>query len=404
MKKILTFFFLISIISVSAFAKNFFDHRYFEIKTGTNFDISNNLFAANDFMKQNLVIDLRKIADECPENGFNIRTDVSPSVEMNLNIKDFHLGIASGVEVYEDMDLGKGLFDLLGYGNTIGETLEFSFKNDADVFAYSQIGVGFAVGKLKLRFTPAVFIPIISVHGGGGELTVLNDSDGNLKVAMDINMDVYSVAEMKSEGDGVNFDYDSDKILNSALHGYGFDLAAGFSYPLGTTINVDLDFRVPVLPGYLNYKSTINGGFEYNMKLTDFQSSEKTSKDTTVTNVEERIAINRPLKTNVYFSQNLLGNIFNTKAGLGFGIRRPFSDYSEFYPEYYFGMTLNLVEVFKIGFSTQYTNQLFIHQLGTTLNLRLIQFDLGISTQSSSFKKSVSVGGVGVYTYITIGF
>ena len=43
----------------------------------------------------------------------------------------------------------------------------------------------------------------------------------------------------------------------------------------------------------------------------------------------------------------------------------------------------------KVGVSTQYKDQLFIHQLGTTFNIRLIQLDLGISSQSSSFKKSI---------------
>ena len=91
MKKILACIFAVSVISTAAFSKNFFSQRFFEVKTGATADFSNNLFAANEFMKKDLVIDLRKIADECPKNGFNIRADMAPSLGFNLNILDFHI-------------------------------------------------------------------------------------------------------------------------------------------------------------------------------------------------------------------------------------------------------------------------------------------------------------------------
>ncbi|MBQ5472653.1 MAG: hypothetical protein IIT58_11730, partial [Treponema sp.] len=116
------------------------------------------------------------------------------------------------------------------------------------------------------------------------------------------------------------------------------------------------------------------------------------------------LTIHRPLKFNVYLDKNLLGSLFNARAGAGFGIRRPFCDAAVFYPEYYLGFGINLIDMIKVGVSTQYKDQLFIHQLGTTFNIRLIQLDLGISSQSSSFKKSLSVGGVGAYAYLTVGF
>ena len=88
MKKILACLFAVSVISTAAFTNDFFSHpRYFEIKAGTEIGISNNLFAANSYFKKDLEIDLRKLADECPKNGFNIRADAAPSLEINLNLK-----------------------------------------------------------------------------------------------------------------------------------------------------------------------------------------------------------------------------------------------------------------------------------------------------------------------------
>ena len=67
MKKIIACLFAVSVLSTAAFSKNFFSQRFFEVKVGTKADFSNNLFGLNDFMQKDLVIDLRKIADECPK-------------------------------------------------------------------------------------------------------------------------------------------------------------------------------------------------------------------------------------------------------------------------------------------------------------------------------------------------
>ena len=403
MKKIIACFTAVLVISTAAFSKNFFTQRFFEIKTGVDFDVSNNLFAANEFMKKDLVIDLRKIADECPENGLNLRADAAPRVEMNINVSDFHLGFASGLELYESLNVGKDLFDFLGYGNSIGQTMDFTFTDDTDLFAFSQLTVGFRLGRLQITAQPALFMPIVSVRGGGGSITALNDAEGNFNVGMNLNLDVYSAVELKKNEEG-SVSFDTSKIESILKSGYGFDLGGGVALNLTKSLKIDTTCRIPIIPGHLNYKSNVQGGFDYKMKLTDFENAEKTERETTVTNVEESLAVHRPLKFDVYLDKNLLGSLFNARAGAGFGIRRPFCDAAVFYPEYYLGFGINLIDMIKVGVSTQYKDQLFIHQLGTTFNIRLIQLDLGISSQSSSFKKSLSVGGVGAYAYLTVGF
>ena len=403
MKKIIACFTAVLVISTAAFSKNFFTQRFFEIKTGVDFDVSNNLFAANEFMKKDLVIDLRKIADECPENGLNLRADAAPRVEMNINVSDFHLGFASGLELYESLNVGKDLFDFLGYGNSIGQTMDFTFTDDTDLFAFSQLTVGFRLGRLQITAQPALFMPIVSVRGGGGSITALNDAEGNFNVGMNLNLDVYSAVELKKNEEG-SVSFDTSKIESILKSGYGFDLGGGVALNLTKSLKIDTTCRIPIIPGHLNYKSNVQGGFDYKMKLTDFENAEKTERETTVTNVEESLAVHRPLKVDVYLDKNLLGSLFNARAGAGFGIRRPFCDAAVFYPEYYLGFGINLIDMIKVGVSTQYKDQLFIHQLGTTFNIRLIQLDLGISSQSSSFKKSLSVGGVGAYAYLTVGF
>ena len=192
MKKIIACLFAVSVISTAAFSKNFFSQRFFEVKVGAEADFSNNLFAMNDLMKKDLVIDLKQLAEDCPNNGFNIRADAAPSIAWNLNIKDFHIGVQSGMQLYESIDISKGLFDFLGYGNAVGQTINFDLKDDTDVFTYTQLSVGFKIGKFKINAEPALFLPIVSIRGGGGSVVVDNDDEGNLSAGVNMNMDVYS--------------------------------------------------------------------------------------------------------------------------------------------------------------------------------------------------------------------
>lgn len=403
MKKIIACLFAVSVISTAAFSKNFFSQRFFEIKTGTDVGFSNNLFAGNEFFQKDLVIDLRKIANECPDNGFNIRANAQPFVALNVNVRDIHVGVSSGIELYESLSVGKDLFDFLGYGNQIGEKLDFNFTNDADVFAYSKVDVGFRLGKLKLNVQPSVFLPLISIRGGGGRATVENTADGDVNINVLMDMDVYSPVQLNTDDDN-NVGVNQDTITDALRYGYGFDIAGGASWAFTKSFSVGATCRIPLIPGHLQYRSNIKGGFDYNMKLSDYENSEKTERKTTVTNTEEDLAIHRPLKLGVYADKNLLGTLFNVHAGAGFGIKRPFSDVAVFYPEYDLGLTFNLIDIFKVGVSTQYKDQIFIHQLTTTLNVRVFQIDVGVSTQSADFKKSMAVAGVGAYACVSVGF
>lgn len=402
MKKLFACIFAVSVISTAAFSRNFFSQRFFEIKAGTELGVSNNLFTVNELLKKDLIIDLPQLAADCPDNGFNIRAGAKPTWEMNFNIVNVHVGLSAGVELFESMSVGKDLFDFLGNGNSVGDVLNFNLDNDADVFAFSQLDIGIKFGKLKVDVQPAVFLPIMSMRGGGAKATVVNGIDGSLDISMDMNMDVYSITELSVTDNG--FSFDTDKLISALSKGFGFDFGLGLSWDLTKSFTVGLTSRIPIVPGTLGYKSNIQGGMDYKLKVSDFENPEKTERERTVTNENATLTIHRPLKVNIYADKALLGTLFNARAGVGFGIRRPFCSDALFYPEYYLGIEFNLINAFKLKVSTEYRDQTFIHQLGTTINLRLVQFDFGISTQSSNFIKSMEVAGLGGYAYVSVGF
>ena len=415
MKKIFALIISVTLLSTALSARNFFSGRFFEIKTGAAFGLSNNLITGNDIFVKDLVIDLKKIADTCPENGTNIIANAVPSVEVNFNISKVHLGLSAGAEMYGKFNIGKDLFDFAGYGNSIGETLNLTFTAEADVFAYSQLDFGLDSKKFKLHVKPALFVPILSTRGNGGTVTVSNDAEGNINAAINVNTDIYSPIDFENTSEYFNQITSSSNILNSPLFkGYGFDMGAYLALPFSKSLSLDFDLRIPMSPGHIYQKSTVTAEYSYNGKISEILKNEKDENEENKNFKQEEpkfsgiqetnFAIHRPLKANVYLDKNLLGTLFNARAGGGFGVRHPFSDDASFYPEYYLGFTLNLVDFFKLGVSTQYKDQVFIHQLGTTLSIRFVQLDLGVSTQSSSFKKSMEVAGLGAYAYVTVGF
>ena len=60
--------------------------------------------------------------------------------------------------------------------------------------------------------------------------------------------------------------------------------------------------------------------------------------------------------------------------------------------------------MFSFTLSTEYTNQVFIHQFGLDVNIRFVEIDTGISVQSADFARSFTGSGFGAYVYLTMGF
>ena len=402
MKRLITLLSVFLLINVFAFS-NFFTSRFFEIKAGTDLSLSNNVMSLNDVLKKDLVIDLRKIAEDCPASGFNVVASMQPSVEMNLNIKILSIGFSSGVEMYEKVEIGKSIFDFLGYGNSIGQTVIADIRNNTETFAYTQADVGFNLGKFRLHVKPALFMPVLVINNSGGTATAVNTADGRFRVSALMNMEVYTPLELVMKDGKIQLNTES--LQNSIFSGYGFDLGASLRLPL-FGFNVEGEARVPLVPGRISRKYVVNGEFAYESSVLELgRNNNFVKRDPSVGNaVETDFTINRPLKAAVYIDKSFIGNFLNLRAGGGVGIRRPLSETQFLYPEYYLGLTVNIFDILKATLSTQYRDQVFIHQLGTTINVRIIQLDLGASLRSSEIKKSFEFSGFGAYAYVSVGF
>ena len=318
MKKIFALIISVTLVCSALSARNFFSGRFFEIKTGANLGASNNLITGNDIFQKELVIDLRKLADDCPDSGMDFIATVNPSMEVALNIARFHLGVNNGAEMYGKFNLGKGLFNFLGYGNQIGETLDMNFTADVDLFVYSQLDVGLDLKKFKLHVKPAVFVPVVSTRGNGGTLSFTNDETGHIHAEAAVNMDVYAPVDIMNTKDISKQIMADGNIMNSPLlSGYGFDLGGYLALPLSKSFSIDFDFRIPLLPGTIAKKATMSAKYSYDADVSDISNGTFEQEQPQFSEFEDaEYKIHRPLKASVYADKNLLGTLFNASIRL----------------------------------------------------------------------------------------
>lgn len=380
------------------YSKNFLSERFFEIQIGVPADFSNNAISLDDIFKKELTLDLAKIANEMPSEGLNLIVDAKPYVAINFNIAFIHIGMSAGVDVYEKMGISKDFFNFLGKGNEVGETLTFDFNNYTDLFAFCEADVGIDFSNLSIHVTPSLFVPIFSSSGSVAKVTFLNDEEGNINLNMNTNFSVYS-----------NFDmYDENFLSDLFSNGNGFDVGVSASLPFGRKLVFSGKARIPIVPGSYQYKYSSYYEATTTMNLLDssLNSSETNGniKDFSKEVLEEKIYINRPMKFNLYADYLLMGNVLKLRAGGGMGVFRPFLTDSFTYPEYYFSAGINLFDFIKASISTEYTNQIFKHQIALGINVRLIELDCGVSLQSTNFMKSFSNNGFGAYAIVSIGF
>ena len=403
-KKIFTTAALFAFTAGLAFSSNFFAHRFFEVQLGADVGFSNNLLSCDELLQKELVIDLRKLSNECPADGLNFITLANPSAAVNFNILGVTVGLSSGIDLYEQLNFEKGFFDFLGKGSSLGEPLSFGFTNDTDVFAYSQLNVGFKLGDFMVYAKPAVFLPVFSIRNSGGVITFQNDEDGSIHAGMDLNMNIYTSFTVANDDGSTAFGTNTVEEIFAA--GYGFDLAGAVRIPIGRSLSLDAEARIPMIPGQLTKRTYYTQGFTYDAEsiLTIVDAESESTGGEFTAGEDVTLYMHRPLKAAVYVNQDLLGTLVSLRGGAGFGIQRPFSEDFFIYPEYYLGALINLADVLKLGVSTQYRDQLFIHQLGGTVNIRLAQVDAGISVQSANFIKSCQGAGFGAYGYVTVGF
>jgi len=394
MKKLILIFTVLFSLGSGLFAFDFFDDRFFEIKTGSALGLSNNATTLDEWLKKELVIDLRKIADSIPDSGFTITGILDPYFHTKLDIGFLTFAVQGGVETHTSLTIGKDIFKFLGYGNELGVPIVTSIGADVDAFAFVDVNLGLNFKHFSINVMPSMFLPLVATSGSAGSATVLNDANGRIVLQYDLNFNLYSIYDF------MNGTVDFQKFLKNA----GYDITGELTIPFEKKLLASAKVRVPVISGKLNNLFNVSSTFVFEGSLT---TQEFTQNDTGMqfgSTETSDYTVNRPLKINLLLDYRPLGNFIDLQLGAGLGVYRPFSDCYKFYPEYYLAMSLNLIRVFTFTLSTEYTDQMFMHQFGFDVNVRFLEVSTGISVQSSDFLKSFIGSGFGGYVYMTFGF
>ena len=394
MKKLILIFSVLISLSSGLFAFDFFEDRIVEVKFGSSFGLSNNASALGDWLKKDLVIDLREIANKVPDSGLNLTSILDPNFATKIQIGGFSIAAHSGLDLYMSLTMDDDLFDLLGYGNILGIPVVLGIYTDIEAFAFVDVDIGLKFKKFSLNIIPAVFVPVLATAGPAGSVQLLNDAEGNVMFRYDVNFDLYSV---------INFT-DMNIVPEELIKAFGYDLTGELVIPFENKITAGSRFRIPVIPGRISNLFSASSSFVFEGTLSNQKFTQSDTGFQYGFGKTGDYVVHRPLKLNVFMNYQPLNHFIDIDLAAGFGIKHPFSQYFKFYPEYYLGLTLSLLRVFSFTLSTEYTNQVFIHQFGLDVNIRFVEIDTGISVQSADFARSFTGSGFGAYVYLTMGF
>ncbi len=426
MKKLILTCALFASLFTTAFAESNFAHRFFEVKVDVPFSVSNNLIGLSDIFKEKVVIDLPKIADGMGKNGATFNTSIAPSLSINLDIpKGLIFGINLGAEASAGVGLSKDIFQFIGKGNVGMDNVTTKLNNTyADLFAVASINGGWNGKKLRLNITGSAFWALAHMDASNTYVKIYtNEEENTMGVEANVDAKLYTTVNV-NEGFS-----DIMGIFNQTKANLGFDITAEGKYNLFRFLSVGGNARIPIVPSRLNQVSAVSYKYEKEINLMDMISGkdseepaaetpaegegegEEAQEDSKFISDPKKLAspyvIHRPMKLGVSADFHPFGNLLSTNGYIGVGIRHPFAKQkseTDFYWDYAVGGRLSLWNILSFELSHSRYDEIFKNQFAVALNIRLVEVDVGVSSQSASFAKAFTGAGIGGFVTVCVGF
>jgi len=398
MKKILIIFVLI-LVPFCVFAKGTAD-RTFEIGLlNIDFNFANSFLSIKDVFHEVIIIDLDKLSD-----GFKINfgLNVVP-LYINFNSKKgWGFGLSAGVSAF-------GVVNLSGNMLTLSEAIKDNSDVGGAAFSSLTLNTFYDVKKLKIKFNPSLYNALIYVAPPrsmtSSVVYTLDYSDGTV-----MNIDYASRVYVGCSTEN-NFTITSNP---------GLDFSIGMEYPLAKEIGLTnilpiLDFDIALdiinipfisstLTDYIQVKGRV--GKDTPIKLinkdddddSDFFSSDGVFEGNRV------VKVNRPFRMLARADwRPLFGFKFLTITPvIGFC-------YSEFYYQPFsfeggLNASLNLGSIFKLRAGLNYTDRMFVNNLGVVFNSKIFEIDIGLDLRSQDISQLWSGAGFGISFGVKFGF
>jgi hypothetical protein len=415
MKRYILVAFLV-VLSVSLWAQSFRRNVEFGFDSGAGF--SNSYLRLSDILRETIVFDFDNMSRDLGK-GFDLFAGAAGNVFFNFNMVNFGFGLFAGADGAGQFRIPRSLFDLIAGGN-VRESYSDSF--DIGVAAFAEAGVWFSAKirkDLKLTVRPSYFLPLAYMtRGEAGYSLTASSETGAIEARGSLSAALYTPLPINDNGS-----IDVDKIdVGSMLDKGGGDLTLGVEYSLFSNLILGASLtHIPIVPARLSGGYDMRANFTYYQNVRDLLEDEESGTGTSGAGGESKIDgldYEEPAFTSFSGSEKA---IFRP-VKLGFNaLYRPF--YTRFFvlkpcaalvfngiydtPVYLdFGAIaeLNLRDIFIVDIGTAFEDLIWRHTLGFVINMRVLELDFAVSTQSQDFLKSFQATGVRVNVGIRMGF
>jgi len=367
---------------------------------------ANDFLTTNDFFQETFVIDLDEF-----KKGFRYT--------FGLDITPLHFNFNRNNQWGFGMDLGR--INAYGNLNVSGNLLGLApaekdeFGVGAAVFADIGIPAFLQLKKLKIKVRPAWYLPLIYTEP---EVTYTNkkikrpDGTTGIILELDYKMRFYT-PYCFDPGDSDS--PDSKEVMNSyKARALGFDFGAGAEYSLFSWLDLGLDFtNIPLIPSKLSYYMQLDSNLSLDTSKINFKDlidGEDIPEDAynvpdnvdLVHGTDDKLIV-RPFKMIASadfhpFKTRILSFI----PSFGFAVNSLYVKPASI--EGGLKLRLDLANVFIATGGISYEDRLWKNSLDFILNVRVFEFNFGISGQSQDFAKSWQGGGVGVNIGMLFGW
>lgn len=385
--------------------KDFFQ-RFFEIGIDLDVGVSNSYFNVSDLLKKEIVIDLNEVNDGVGNNGLSFNVDGDTSLYTNIYTKNFNAGLSLGVDINAFAQLEKNLLDLLANGNTLNEEFGVGLGVGASLYAELDANIAMKIGKLKIKATPAFYVPLFYLPYTSASVNATVNEDGSIIAEGGAIASIYSALPLN--------DFSSFSV-NDLLSQGGFDITASAEYPLFSFLDVGVILtHIPVIPSKLNctnkYEANVTFGVDGMLDqfmtsgAVDFSNFSYSLSDNVAT-ADDTLTLVRPFKIGF----NAEWRVFNNKLLiLSPLIQFKFADFTlanivGFGFDYVITAKSDL-GIFVPSLTTSYVDSIFSQKLKLAINLRFIELDVIVSSQSANLWKSFAGSGFGAGIGVKIGF
>ena len=390
-------------------------------------DASNNFIAAADIFKNPFYM-LLHIKDVKQDPAFVYRDNIVIDIDdflsgfkFNLNtaIKPFSFNFNRNDQWGFGFDIGN--IDVMGNMFISGKMMRLEQAEDEKfgvggaVFADVGIPVFFHVNEYKVKIRPAAYVPIIYLEPN---ITYNNRDKGEgTYIEAIYNMRLYSIVDMDDDDIMKNLNDNARDIPRNNL---GYDFALSVEYPLDYDIDVGVNIvniPVPFAAARLYYYAQVTGyaiidTSEIDISELGNQEMKEVLKNAWDDGGEHEIEygydpdgkkIYRPFSMLFYLNYRPYDSrTLSLIPSLGFSLNRLYSKVFSF--EGGISARFDFANIFIPVFGINYNDRRWKNSIDLAFNLRALELDFGVSTQSQNLIKSFRGAGLGVNFGIKLGW